>query len=539
MMLSATFGEFRPDHFHSGIDIRTGGVEGKPLYAIADGYVSRIKVSSSGYGKALYITHPNGFVSVYGHLLNFETTVNQWLIKEQYKVRSYEVDLFPAKGTFQVIKGAVIGYSGNSGTSGGPHLHFEIRDEATQDPINPLLFGLPVNDLVRPVLSSLKIYAMDRYSTINGITDSVVLSLEGTGKGYRLAGPDTISLMGNISFGLQTYDVISESDRKYGIYSVKLLLDNESVYQFTAQTFSFDQTRYVNSMMDYAEYKTSGRRYIRTAVDPNNKFSGYGTVKNKGILTFDDDQIHTLVYEVRDVSGNASSLVVYVQSHTMDSRQPYLPFPEKFDSFHFMYYMANSYETDDFKVEIPSGALYDNLVFQYSTSPPLKNTLSKVHKVHNQLTPLHKSMTISIKPSEKARGLENKLYIALLAEDGETEPLRSTWDNGFVVGRTAQFGNYSLMADTLKPTVKPVNFSNNKNLAGMTQLRVVIQDDQSGIESYFPTLNGEWILMEYDEKNDLLIYYFDHYLRKGNNIFRLEVEDRKDNTRTYEAQITY
>ncbi len=539
MMLSGTFGEFRSDHFHSGIDIRTGGVEGKPLYAVADGYISRIKISSSGYGRAVYITHPNGFVSVYGHLIDFKKDVNQYVIKEQYNLRSYEVDLFPEKEMFPVIKGEMIAHSGNSGTSGGPHLHFEIRDETTQDPINPMLFGLPVKDLVRPVISSLKIYTMDAYSTVNGKTDSVVVQLEGTGVGYRLAGPDTISLMGNISFGLQTWDMINDSDRKNGIYSVELLLDNEPVFQFMIETFSFDQTRYINSLIDYREYKSSGRRFIRTAIDPNNKFSSYGAVKNKGILTFDDDLVHTLTFRVRDVQGNLSSLVFYVKSSTMTSRKPYLPFPEKFDSFHFMYYMANTYEIADFKVEIPSGALYDNLVFQYGTSPAAKNTLAKVHRVHNQLTPLHKSMTLSIKPSEKAKGLESKLYLVMLDADGTVKPIRSYYDDGFVVGRTAQFGNYSVMADTLKPTIKPVNFANNKDLAGMTQLKVVIKDQQSGIESYSPTLNGEWILMEYDEKNDLLIYRFDEFLKKGENVFRLEVMDRKDNLRTYEAKLTY
>ncbi|HOW25691.1 MAG TPA: M23 family metallopeptidase [Bacteroidales bacterium] len=539
MMLSGTFGEFRPDHFHSGIDIRTGGVEGKPLYAIADGYISRIKISPSGYGKALYVTHPNGYVSVYGHLQDVGPSVHQYLVQEQYRQQSYEIDLFPEKGMFPVIKGEVIAYSGNSGTSGGPHLHFEIRDEATQDPINPLLFGLPVKDQVRPVLSSLKIYAMDAYSTVNGKTDSIVLMLEGTGQGYRLAGPDTITLMGNISFGIQTYDLISDSDRKSGINSVELILDGESVFQFSTQTFSFDQTRFVNSLTDYGEFMTTGRRYLRTAVDPNNKFSGYGTVRNKGILTFDDERTHKLTCLVKDVYGNSSNLVFWVKGRKMTSHQPYLPFPEKFDDYHFMYYLSNTYETGDFKAEIPPGALYDNLVFQYGTSPPLKNTFAKVYRVHHQLTPLHKAMTLWIRPSEKAKGLEDKLYIVLLENDGTGKAVRSTFKDGFVVGQSARFGNFSLMADTLKPTVKPVNFINNKNLAGMSQLKVLIVDEQSGIESYDPTLNGEWILMEYDEKNDLLIYDFDQYLKKGINIFRLEVRDRKDNIRTYEAKLTY
>ncbi len=539
ILLSATFGEFRADHFHSGIDIRTGGAEGRPIYAIADGYVSRIKITSSGYGKAIYVTHPNGFVSVYGHLRDFDPAVHQYVVEKQYEQHSYEIDASPDRSLFPVSKGEVIAWSGNSGYSFGPHLHFEIRDDATQQPVNPLLFGLPVKDLVKPVITSLKVYAMDEYSTINGKTDSIIIALEQSGQKYRLAGPDTLKLKGNISFGLQTYDLLSDVDRKNGIYSVELLQDDEVVFSYTTTTFSFDETRYINSLYDYREYKTSGRRYIRTAIDPNNKFSGYGEVENDGIIYFDSDKIYKMTFNVKDVNGNTSQLEFFAQSQKVTSKRPYMPFPEKFDSFHFMYYLPNTYETEDFQVEIPSGALYTNLVLQYSTVGPWKNTYAKVHKVHNRFTPLHRSMTLRIKPLEKARGLEDKLYMVLLNEDGTVDALRSSYEDGFVVARSAQFGNFSLMADTIRPVIKPVNFTDKKSLAGMNQLRIEIRDDQSGIESYAPTLNGEWILMEYDEKNNLLIYNFDRYLLKGSNVFRLEVTDRKNNTRVYEARITY
>ncbi|MBP6977998.1 MAG: M23 family metallopeptidase [Bacteroidales bacterium] len=539
MLLSATFGEFRADHFHSGIDIRTGGVEGKPIYAIADGYVSRIKITSSGYGKAIYVSHPNGFVSVYGHLSSLETAMNQYIFEKQYEQHAYQIDVSPDRSRFPVTRGQVIAYSGNSGYSFGPHLHFEIRSEKTQQPVNPLLFGLPVKDIVRPVLTSLKVYSMDTYSTVNGKNDNMVIALEQAGQGYRLAGPDTLKLKGNISFGLSSYDLLSDVDRKNGIYSAELFMDGEEVFNYSTTTFSFDETRYINSLYDYREYKTTGQRYLRTAVDPNNKFKGYEVVKNDGIIYFDDDKIHELMFFVKDVNGNASQLLFYVQGQKMTSIQPYQPFPEKFDSFHFMYYLPNTYETNDFKVEIPSGALYTNLVLEYSATGPLKNTLAKVHRVHNRFTPLHKSMILRIRPLEKAKGLEDKLYMVSLNDDGTMDAIPSYFEDGFVVGRSAQFGNFSLLADTVKPTVKLVNFYDKKSLAGMKELRIEIKDNQSGIESYTPTLNGEWILMEYDEKNDLLIYRFDRYLLKGTNVLRIEVSDRKNNTRVVEARVTY
>lgn len=538
MLLSGTFGEFRSDHFHSGIDIKTGGVEGKPVYAIADGYVYRIKVSAGGFGKALYIAHPNGFVSVYGHLSKFKDNVGQYVVNEQYKRHSFEVDLFPSPETFPVSKGEAVALSGNTGSSAGPHLHFEIRDQATEHPVNPLLCGLQVKDDVPPVILGLKIYTLDPNSTIQGKNDTAVIAMEGRGTGYRLAGPDTVTLSGKIGFGLQSYDLLNDADNKNGIYTVELFRDGESCFKFTSTTFSFNETRYVNSLIDYAEYRTTGRRFMRTCIDPSNEFSGYEDVRNQGVLIFNDNDVHKMEFIVTDAAGNATNLLFFVKSEEITARQPYLPFPQKFDGYHFFYYLPNEFRADDISVEIPQGALYDNLVFRYSTSGKLKTTCAPLHHVHDQLTPLHKPITLSVRPDESARDLIDKLYIVLL-DNGKTRAITSEYRDGFVTGKSGVFGSFSLMADTLKPVIRPVNFSGGKNLAGMSQLRVAVTDEESGILSYTGSMNGEWILMEYDAKNDLLIYNFDQYIQKGMNTFRLEVTDKKNNSRVYEAKLIY
>ena len=308
LLLSGTFGEIRANHFHSGIDIKTGGVEGAAVYAIADGYVSRIKVSAFGYGKAIYVTHPNGYVSVYGHLNRYNKTIGDYVRSEQYRQENFEIELFPAEGTLPVRKGEIIAYSGNSGSSGGPHLHFEIRDGATQKIINPLLFGYEVKDIYKPKITSIKIYPEDASSRVNGSGKSIRYLVEGWGTEHRLANSPVIRLSGNISFAIQVHDQQNDTDNKNGPYSVTLFIDSVEVFRFKMEIFAFDETRYVNSMLDYEEYVRNNVRLQRTKIDPGNKLGIYDEVMNKGVFRFNDTLTHLLRYEVSDVAGNIASL---------------------------------------------------------------------------------------------------------------------------------------------------------------------------------------------------------------------------------------
>ncbi|MCD4698124.1 MAG: M23 family metallopeptidase, partial [Bacteroidales bacterium] len=244
--LSGTFGELRSNHFHSGIDIKTGEKTGLNIYTIADGFISRIKIQSGGYGKALYVTHPNGYVSVYGHLNKYNDNINEFVIKEQYRRQSFEIDLYLKEGQISVSQGEIIAYSGNSGRSGGPHLHFEIRDEKSQKPINPLLFGYEVTDRVKPLINLLKVYPMSNIDQINGKNTSAIYYPIANKGNYKLKYSDTIKITGSAYFGLNCFDPFNRGLNKNGVYSIKMFVDSSLVYAHKLETFSFDETRYIN-----------------------------------------------------------------------------------------------------------------------------------------------------------------------------------------------------------------------------------------------------------------------------------------------------
>jgi murein DD-endopeptidase MepM/ murein hydrolase activator NlpD len=536
MFLSGTFGELRPGHFHSGIDIRTGGMEGKNVYAAADGYVSRIVVSPSGYGKALYITHPNGFVSVYGHLKEFNKTIGAYVRKEQYKKESFALDIGIGKDSLPVKKDDIIALSGTSGDSGGPHLHFEIRDAVTQKTINPILFGLDANDLIRPEIQAIKVYTMDDCSLINGHNDSLILNTGGWGMGYHLLQDDTIDASGNIAFGIHTFDLQNDNTSHHGIYSVELYRDSVLMFSFSAGIFSFDETRYINALIDYAEYMASGRRFIQTFVAPGDKLSMYKKVYNNGIFRFDDNGLHRLEYVVKDAEHNTSVLTFFIRSHQQDTKQESLSSWKPSSPLSFYYDQENSFDAPGIMIRLEKGCLYNDLNFKYSSTERLKNTLSVVHHVHDRFTPVHMYYDLWIKP-DSLPGMDwSKTYIVKI-EDGKFVAEEGVFQDGYVSTKVREFGDYAVAIDTVPPVIKSFDVANNKNISGLNVFRFEITDAGSGIKSYRGTLNGDWILMDYDAKNNLLQYEKDDRLKKGANRFRLIVTDMKDNKKTSEATI--
>ncbi|RLD58899.1 MAG: M23 family peptidase [Bacteroidetes bacterium] len=533
LKLVGTFGELRSDHFHSGIDIKTGEVEGLEIRAIADGYVSRIKIRSGGYGNALYITHPNGFVSVYGHLQRFIDPIKSYTRNAQYQNESFSVDLYPDKNQLKVVKGQIIAWSGNSGSSTGPHLHFEIREEVSQKTVNPLLFGIDVKDNTIPIINMVKIYPFNKQTTINGKNEAVGFFAKRSGNVYVPVKNDTIEISGNIYFGINTFDPFNGGQNVNGVYSIQLFVDSTEIYSHDLENFSFAESRYINSFIDYKEYKQKSRRIQKSYIQPNNRLTIYNHVDNRGIIHFGEDGTHQITYLVKDIKGNEAKLSFYVRGKIGEISEK----KEKTGGILFNYTGQNKFETTEVKFDLPGKALYDTIYFKYKVLPKTKDAVTPIYQIHYDYVPLHSFGKLAIKVDSLPPGLKAKALIARIDNKGKPSYSGGKWNNGFLETSIRQFGNYCAMIDTVSPTISPLNIKNGKTLAKQNTIKLRIKDSFSGIKSFRGTLNDKWILMEYDAKRSLLTYRFDEKLLSGKNVFILTVTDKLNNTNTYTANI--
>lgn len=531
--LSGTFAELRNNHFHSGIDIRTQGEEGKNIYACADGYVSRVKISPYGFGKALYISHPNGFTTVYAHLLKLNPVIEAWVKSEQYRLEKFEVDLFPPKELLKVKKGEIICYSGNSGSSEGPHLHFEIRESKTEMIIDPQLFGLPIKDLIRPVISSIKIVPEGLGAKINGKSSTQTPELAGWGPVYRLKEQDVIKVAGSFSLGLQVHDLLNGSNNKNGIGNFAVYIDSVLLFEWQAEKFSFSETRYINSFIDYAQYIKHGQRYMMTRIAPNNKLSMYKNSNNRGVFVPIPDSVHEVKVVVRDAAGNESILQFKVKGEKAEV----LKTNEIIKNPVFSYGKTNTFSDQGFELVVPGKSLYDDIAFTHSVSNARPSTCSRVYQIHNPETPLHDYIDVTITVDSAYQKLGRKLVLARLRPGKAPSSIGGKFDNGNLKASIREFGQYAVMADSTAPVIKPVNISNGKSVKDQQTIRLTISDDFSGIMSYNAYLNGKWILMDYDAKNRLLEYKRDDLLKQGVNEFLLHAEDYCGNSVTYKATL--
>jgi len=540
LLLSGTFAELRSDHFHSGVDFRTQGVEGHKIFAIEDGYVSRVAVAPGGFGKAIYLDHPStGHTSVYAHLQRFHGKLADYVKSEQYQAQNFTVNLLPEAGRFPVKKGDIIGFSGNSGSSGGPHLHFEIRDSRSQWPLNPAQFGFPIQDNIKPSITKLMVYPANEQARVNGYAKMQLYEVQGTGENHYLRDKAEVKAQGAISFGISTFDMHNGTPNKNGVYSVELFVDAIKVFHFAADRFSFDETRYINSMIDYSYLKKHHSRLIRTAKDPLNKLSMADYGLNNGVLLVTDTALHQALFRVTDHFGNISLLRFSIRGNSMDkeTNQPIKPVADNFIAVKAG--QPKEINNSGLLAVIPDDAFYRDefLSFDVKTGSPA--FLSDIYTLGDKAIPVHKAITIAIKP--KQTGLDTKrLMVARIEDDNKPVYAGNTIESdGRISAKTRNMGRFALVADSIPPSIKPLNFTKQAKITELKQLRVEIDDRLSGIADYKPSLNGAWLLMDYDPKNKLLVYEIDERMLMGKNRFELRVTDKCGNMAVFVAELEY
>lgn len=518
LILAGTFGELRSNHFHSGIDIKTQQRQGLPIYSIADGSVTRIKVGHWGYGKVVYIAHPNGYTSVYGHLQKFAPEIEEFIKKTQYEKRSYEVEVFPDFGEVKVNKGQIIAYGGNTGSSSGPHLHFEIRNSITEKPTNPLLYDLDVLDATNPNLVKLFGYPLSKNAQINQSGGKVALNFKKQKDGTFKA--DKVTAIGTIGLGIIAFDRQDLAANKNGVHSVQQLVNGKVYSDYDFESFSFTETRYLNTLIDYDHYGRYRQKIQKLFKTPSNRLSIYNELHNNGKIEVKEGLDYNVEVIVKDLNGNKIKALIQIQGKREELKN--VEEVKKTEDF-IIAKKPNNYDLGAAKVYFPANTFYDDFYIDLKKG---KDTVT----IHNNRVAAHRKFTITFDVSKYSAEERSQLFVARL-----NRKLRPNYTSTFKRGktfttRTRNLGTYTLAKDTIAPKIRPKNFKEKQWLNNYSYLSLLISDDLSGVNSYSATLNGEWILMEYEPKKNTITYNFDDkILDKKECNLKVEVSDNVGN----------
>ena len=524
MQLSGNFGEFRPNHFHAGFDFKTMQKEGLNIYAVADGYVSRIKISTVGNGKTIYINHPNGFTSVYAHLQKSLGKIEEYIKKAHYKEQAYEIELFPNPEDLIVKKGDTIALSGNTGGSEGPHLHFEFRDTQTEKVINPYFFGFDsfMKDTKKPQISSLVVYPINENSVVNQSKRPVNLNLSLMADGSYLS--QKVLAKGRIGFGIQSYDVFDFSYDKYGLFKVQTFLNGSPSFGYQLDTFSFDETKYINAFIDFYKYKKTKQRIQKLFMQNPYPLSIIRSDLNYGIIEVASNFTNLYRIEVSDFYGNTTSVSIPIQYAVDEAKiteevvkTPYL-LKAKTDT---------NFEKDNGSVFFPAGTFYDDFYLDFDVK-------DNVMTVHNDLVAVNNAFQVTIIDSSAVN--DEKTFIASLKENKLSYNSTKRKENTFTT-YTKKLGQFILAKDTIAPKISIAKPIEGKWLSNQKTIQLTISDALSGIKSYNGFLNGQWVLFEYENKTNTITHYFDDgIVAEGKNDLKVVVTDNVGNSTIFETQ---
>ncbi len=518
--ISASFAELRANHFHAGLDMSTKGVIGIPVHAVANGYVSRIKISPYGYGHALYITHPDGNTTVYAHLSAYADAIAKVASAEQYKRKSFEIDINLHPNQIPIKRGDVVAFSGNTGGSGGPHLHFEVRDTQTEEALNPLAYLVPIPDTQAPTVYGIKLYALADDAQVSGSCKNRYFSLaEIEGK--------TIDVYGQIGLGVHAVDYFIAGQRPCGVVEIKLFDGNKLVFNSVLNRISFDDTRYINSHIDYAERAANKRFVQKSFVEPNNHLPIYRTADE---LSVSDGEVHYMRYELTDFNGNKRVVNFSLRGHKSDKARI-----RKHIGYFIDYARTWTLDTLGVSVLIPHNALYCN-TYADIVFTDISND-DYIFRIGTDQVPLHKPMTISMPLPNKFKSLGTRLFIAQIDDKSKLTYLASKIDGNIISAHPQTLGSFTLATDTIAPKV--VSKNSRTNLKSSNSIMIGISDDLSGIKRYNVSIDGEWKCFEYDYKNTRLIAKVGSLnLAYGEHTLVAIVDDECGNQTTWQWQFT-
>lgn len=523
--LSGTFAELRPDHFHGGIDIK--GVEGTPVYAVDDGYIYKLESKGTGYGNVIFIKHQNGFMSVYGHLLAFNPALSAHYDKEAKKFRKSNLAVFFKKNEIKVKKGDIIGEIGNSGFSFGPHLHYEIRNLISKKQVNPLFFGIKVKDCAAPKWKKIKFIQVDEHRIPR---QEKIIQLDDNSY-FKV---DTIDLFsGKNGLAAQVFDVMEGNNNKNGIYQLKMLVNGVLHFHFSANKIPLHETKYANALIDYKENKKSKDIYYRCHRLPGFNAGKYVQFFNDGFFEVKEDKMTSIEIEALDYTGNYSRKKIVVRG-----QKRYLP-PLPYHDYYVKRTINNVFKTYFIELKIPKGAIYQNIPLRYhELKETRKETFSRIHGVHHEYEPLHKDIFLSVRSGIIPDYLKEKAFISACNQEGKFVNFGGRWRKNFLEGYVDQFGEFSIMVDTIPPEIKDLSFKSFPGRRKLVKIQFQITDNFDLPKSidfpfYKVTINGEWLKMTSDRKSGVISGYLPENLKRGKYELKIVSWDRMNNQKQY------
>jgi hypothetical protein len=525
IILSGTYGELRSNHFHSGIDIKTKGIEGLNVYSYANGYVSRIKISHGGYGKALYIKHPDGTTTVYGHLKKFSSKIEKIVKSKQYKRESYEIEFFPKGNEISVLKKELIAFSGNTGGTNGPHLHFEVRDQ-NQVPVNPLInASIFIEDGIPPLFKKLFYKSYDNNDFYSSQTELKIRKVSNS-----LYISDTLKSIGKTGIGIVAFDKHNLANNNNGLFKIETSFNNQNLLEILFDSISFDETKHINTFIDYSFFKNHEIRIQKLFVEDNNLLDLYSFKLNNGFITIENKKSYIYEVNLYDANGNNSKLIVPILGVSVKPEEPLELINRRIELNYIERDKEYELEFNSVKVSILKETFYNNLFLETK----FKNDTLTIDK---DTIPLLKPITIYFNTERYNDSLKDRLFIAKISENNKVASYNYT-KNAYdgKKSSTKVLGKYVLKLDTINPSISPIGFKENDWISNFSNLKIRIQDSESGIRNYNGWINDKWVLFELNTKKGMIVYNFnDKIISEAKNSLRVEVIDNVGNKTEYKT----